>query len=193
MRPAKETSRADVGACERCGKAAFATRLLQKYSNRTLGIPGAVLVNSVDETYCTSCDARHSIAIPNLEGLLRAAAVARVKYPMKLNGEGVRFLRTAAGWSATKLAKMLGVRKETVSRWENDREVIGETSEKLLRMIIGVNLAATAPGVDFDARDITKMEIQPVQSAQTRPVLHMERVKVPRRSAPAWADVEDAA
>lgn len=50
-----------------------------------------------------------------------------------LSGEEIRFLRKMAGSTASKLAKTLGVAKETVSRWENDKSTIGGESDRLLR------------------------------------------------------------
>ena len=179
------------GPCEHCG-GRLQTRTLPEYRDPVLGIPGAVLIDAVEETRCGKCGKRHSIIIPDLEGLIRVAAVTRVKHPLKLSGTDIRFLRSAMDWTAKMLADRISVRKESVSRWENDREVISETTEKLLRMVIGVNLAARAPGVDFDAREIARLVIHPVRPARVTLTLRFELVKVPRRKTRTWGEAEAA-
>src|SRR5271166_1593132 len=48
------------------------------------------------------------------------------------------------------LAAKLEVREETVSRWENEKEPIGATSEKLLRLIVAQFLGDKAPALEVD-------------------------------------------
>jgi len=57
-------------------------------------------------------------------------------------------------WTTRELAGRLGVREETVSRWEHDREPIGPGSEKLLRLIAVELLAEKAPALKPDRRRI---------------------------------------
>lgn len=181
-----------VDRCAKCGKGRFLTQVLPRFEDTQLGIPGVTLINAAEETVCAACGTRYSIAIPDLAGLIRAVAVARIKNPLKLSGAEIRFLRSAAELSGTELATLLEVRKETVSRWENAREPIGPTSEKLLRVAIGLRLAKEAPGVDFDPRAVTDMAIQAVRPTRATLAMALERVKLPRRKVRAWGDVEAA-
>ena len=179
--------------CEACGGTLAETVLPEYHDDEQLGLPGVIIHNSVIEKRCTACGERYSITIPNLEGLVAAAAVARVKHPLKLNGQEVRFLRSAAGWSAKALARRMELRGETISRWENDKEPIGPTSEKLLRMIIGVALRRQAVGIPFDPAEVSAMEIQSVRPARARLVIHFALLRVARRKDKAWADVDEQA
>jgi len=63
-----------------------------------------------------------------------------------------------------------------VSRWENGKEPIGPTSEKLLRLLVGLELSPHAPGIDFDEREIGQMSIKAVQSSDKPVVLFLECV-----------------
>lgn len=174
--------------CEAC-EGALVAQVLPEYRDEQLGLPGVIIHNAVIEERCARCGARHSITIPNLEGLVHAAAVARVKHPLKLAGGEIRFLRSAAGWSARALAHRMELRSETISRWENDREPIGPTSEKLLRLIIGLALRRQAVGVPLDPSEISAMEIQSVRPADAQMVIHFELLRVARRKEKAWTDI----
>lgn len=98
----------------------------------------------------------------NLEGLIAAVAIARVAAAQELSGNEIRFLRKALGWSSRELAAKLEVRDETVSRWENEKEPIGATSEKLLRLIVAQFLGDKAPALDVDQKRIVSMRIREV-------------------------------
>lgn len=52
-----------------------------------------------------------------------------------LTGAEVRFLRKMSEYSVTKLAQIMGVHKETVSRWENGKQNIGKESDRFLRFV----------------------------------------------------------
>lgn len=53
-----------------------------------------------------------------------------------LTGKEIKFLRKTMGMKATELADILGVDKSTVSRWENERQEIGDSSDRLLRSLV---------------------------------------------------------
>jgi transcriptional regulator with XRE-family HTH domain len=158
-------------------------KLVHRYrDDEFLGVPGAILVDSVREGRCLDCGDR-PIRIPDPRGLVVAAALARVQRPVRLRGREVRFLRGALGWQAKELAEQLGVRPETVSRWEAGKEVIGPTSEKLLRLLIGTHLAQEAKAVEYDAKFVASMRIKSAVSRKLKIEFH--RVRRPRRRE-AW-------
>ncbi|HUO04648.1 MAG TPA: helix-turn-helix domain-containing protein [Candidatus Binataceae bacterium] len=180
--------------CEKCG-GALATRIVHEYRNDALiGMPGVVILDAVEEVRCAKCGKVAATGFSNLEGLISAVAVARVGAAPKLSGRDVRFLRKALGWSSKELAAKLEVRDETVSRWENEREPVGPTSEKLLRLIVAEFLAEKAPKLDVDEKRIASMRIRTARTTKAiemrfRPVL----MKIARRREPAWEQVSRAA
>jgi DNA-binding transcriptional regulator YiaG len=98
------------------------------------------------------------------QGKLGAAmAVARVKHPQKLAGRDVRFLRKEMRLTPKAFAGKIGVHVETVSRWENDREAIDPSSEKLLRRMVLIELGDAALGVDYDERAVAAMRVEAVR------------------------------
>lgn len=149
-----------MNACPVCG-GALRPEPLPRYQLDLGGISVA-LIESVFRERCDGCG-ENRVVIPDMEGLIAAAAIGRVMLPFKLSGLEVRFLRKAMEMTARKLATQMEVREETVSRWENGKEPIGPSSEKLLRLIVGEELHENAPAVDYDQHSIVNMRLQPVR------------------------------
>ncbi len=73
--------------------------------------------------------------IPAVAILHERIAEDLLKKENLLSGKEIRFLRKMAGYTATKLAAIMGVTKEVVSRWENDKQQIGKESDRLVRWV----------------------------------------------------------
>lgn len=141
-------------ACDKCGSEGLAVRTLREHRTDALGLPGVTLLGIARELCCTNCGQHLGVSYPNLEGIIAALALARSEAPQKLHGAEVLFMRKALGWTARELASRLGVREETVSRWEHDHEPIGPASEKLLRLMVVELLSSEAPAMRPDRRKI---------------------------------------
>lgn len=148
--------------CDKCESERLATRVLREYRTDALGLPNVTLIGIARELYCRHCGERLGVSYPNLEGMIAALALARAQNAQKFGGAEVRFMRKALKWTTRELAGRLGVREETVSRWEHDREPIGPGSEKLLRLMAVELLGENAPAVESDRRRIlVDMQIKP--------------------------------
>lgn len=184
-----------VDKCENCcGR--LAARIVPEYRNDLLmGIAGIVILNAVEEIRCAKCGHVAATGFSNLEGLIAAVAVARVAAARKLAGAEVRFLRKALGWSSKELAAMLEVRDETVSRWENGKEPIGPTSEKLLRLMAAQFLGDKAPALDVDERAIASMRIRAARESAKPEEMRFRPVemKAARKREKTWEQVDAAA
>jgi len=173
-------------------------RVLSEYEDDLIIIGRSVcLVNSVLEERCASCE-HVQRTIPDLDGLLAAAAVSRALHRLKLRGEELRFMRKVLQISSRELADVVGVTPETMSRWENNRDPITATSEKLLRFIVAGMLRDKAPFIEFDMKDIAEMRLVPVYPDQEGPSLRFERTAMrfmqhDRRLAAHWSRFQDAA
>jgi putative zinc finger/helix-turn-helix YgiT family protein len=141
-------------SCDRCQSDRLATRVVPEHRTDALGLPNVTLIGIAQELYCRYCGESLGVSYPNLEELLAALALARAQAPQKFGGAEIRYIRKALKWTTRELASRLGVREETVSRWEHDREPIGPGSEKLLRLIAVELLAEKAPAVKSDRRKI---------------------------------------
>ena len=73
--------------------------------------------------------------IPHIKKLHAKIALELLYKEGPLTGEEIRFLRKEMRLKANELAALLGVHKVTVSRWENNEEKVGPSSDRLLRYI----------------------------------------------------------
>jgi putative zinc finger/helix-turn-helix YgiT family protein len=119
--------------CPDCG-AAEMTVACEDYPYEESGLKGALLIG-IEVRRCPQCGATEPL-IQNIEGLHRALARGIVEHPARLSGQEVRFLRTYLGLRGVDFARVMGVTKECVSRWENDHEPIGGTADRALRLLV---------------------------------------------------------
>ncbi|MEW8525524.1 MAG: type II TA system antitoxin MqsA family protein [Candidatus Thiodiazotropha endolucinida] len=182
-----------MNTCSKCGGSAPAEKLLPQYTVTSIGLE-VVVVNSVNEFTCEACG-EAEVSVPDLQGLIAAAAVARVQIPQKLNSKEVKFLRKSIQLTAKQLGDLLEVSQETISRWENDKTPIGPGSEKLLRLLVGILIGKNAPGVDFDEKSVLDMKVQPIMSSPDPIVMQFERVlvKIDEKKEKKYSNIELAA
>lgn len=145
-----------TSTCKSCGQHSEAKKV-DKYETDQFGIT-LTLLNAVTIKSC-GCDSSQEISIPNLKGMLAAAALTRISHSLKLSGKEISFLRKAVGYSAKELASFMDVTPETFSRWENDKLPIKSASEKFLRLFVMSILKDNAPLVNPSEKDIATMEI----------------------------------
>lgn len=118
--------------CLNCGGALTSRRANVSYA--ASGLPHVQLVG-VTVRRCQECG-ESEIAIPHIEKLHRVLADAVIRKPTQLTAGEVRFLRKFLGWSGQDFARNMGVSPETVSRWENGREKMSPTADRLLRLMV---------------------------------------------------------
>jgi putative zinc finger/helix-turn-helix YgiT family protein len=97
------------------------------------GLPYVTLVG-VDVSRCPKCG-EFEVAIPRIEELHRVIATGVARRRGRLGPAEIRFLRKWMGWSGADFAAHMGIRAETVSRWESGSQKIGATAERLLRLM----------------------------------------------------------
>jgi DNA-binding transcriptional regulator YiaG len=121
-----------MNKCIECGKSMESRR-----EDRALdGLPDVTVADLAIE-HCPACGATEEVW-PEMEPMYRALAAAILAKPYRLTGAEVRVLRNVLGWTAVELAAHLGVSSSQVSRWENDREPIGPTADRMLRAILAL-------------------------------------------------------
>ena len=174
--------------CSECGRTISHERLLPRYEPPRLGLAGVVLLNAVLEERCDCCESVESVTIPNLQGMIAAASVCRILDPTKLRGSEIRFLRKALEKTGSELGEILNIRKETVSRWENDQEPIGPHLEKLLRLLVGDQLGPRS-AVRYESKQVLFMKIRPWRSL-SEPV-HIELVLECETQTPSFPEIPE--
>lgn len=117
--------------CPVCGHKTKAERMDWEYKES--GLDNVILKNTTVHV-CVECGEKMPV-IKDMPEVHKALAYAVAQYPASLTGPMFRFLRKQMKLTATEVADMLSVSKVTVSRWENGKSPIGETNDKLIRMI----------------------------------------------------------
>lgn len=170
--------------CAACGGRVGVKSVLPSYEI-DLGMK-VRLINSVIRETCAACE-DGSIEIPDLEGLAKAAAMARALVPIRLTGKEVRFMRNAMDMTGREFASAMELTPETVSRWENGGRGVGGASEKLLRHNICALLHSETAAFDYDPAEIARMRIHTAPEDFEFPVMELRRVMVK-----AGGDTEEA-
>ena len=98
------------------------------------GLPHVEL-HGVEVTRCESCG-KEGIAIPRIGQLHRVLADVIVRQRRMLAPVEIRYLRKHIGLSAADFAQMMGVARETVSRWETGAQPMGAVADRLLRLLV---------------------------------------------------------
>jgi len=94
-----------------------------------------VVLYGITQFQCEDCGEDY-VSLPNVERLHRAIGgfICSQRKALLTPAE-IIFLRKDLHLKSKELAALLGVRPETVSRWERGKESIGETQDRLLRSI----------------------------------------------------------
>lgn len=139
----------------------------ENYHYTASGLPHVTLQH-VEVSRCPACG-ETEVAIPHIEALHRAIANVLVRKPARLAPEEIRYLRKYLGWSGVDFAAHMGVRPETVSRWEQSKDPIGPIADRLLRLLV----VTLVPGQDYSADLLTNIAAEPETRAM-RLGLHAE-------------------
>jgi putative transcriptional regulator len=119
--------------CDDCGGPATTERnAVRRY---IIGGLPHVELHGVEVTTCQKCG-KEGIAIPRIGQLHRVLADAFVRQRRMLAPVEIRYLRKHIGLSAADFAQMMGVARETVSRWETGAQPMGAVADRLIRLLV---------------------------------------------------------
>lgn len=107
--------------------------VVENHKYEECGLSNIILVD-VKKYRCSNCGEEY-LGIQNPLGLHAVIAKTVVKNKRKLSGKEFRFLRTYLGFSTAVFAKLIGVARETVSRWETGKLVIPKHMDLLIRSL----------------------------------------------------------
>lgn len=125
------TMRKDEQVCSNCG--APATVKEGVYQFKESGLIN-VSLSGVELITCNTCGNIDPV-IPNTNDLMAALAWHIATRRFRLSGEEVRFLRKYLKMSGVEFAKLIGVDKATLSKWENGSDPVGGSSDRLIRSV----------------------------------------------------------
>jgi putative transcriptional regulator len=140
-----------VMRCDDCGTPVTTERnAVRRYDIG--GLPHVEL-HGVEVATCASCG-KEGIAIPRLGQLHRVLAESFITQRRMLAPVEIRFLRKHIGLSASDFAQMMGVARETVSRWETGANAMGAVADRLLRLLVVTHEPTESYAVDDMLRDL---------------------------------------
>ncbi len=144
-----------------------------------MGIPVILKDAAVVETDAAGDE---TVTIPDMDALVAAIAVSRCLEPGKLAGAEIRFMRKALGMTQAEFAETLEIDPATVSRWENDGQVLGGFAEKCLRHLVCDTFHAEHPYFDYDPMLISYMKIvAPTEAERIEPMVFVKVRRVSDR------------
>lgn len=141
---------------------------------------GGLVVKVLNAVVVQRCACGETMTgIPDMQGLARAAAMARALNPARFTGKEVRFLRRALDMTQKDFAEKMDLSPEYISRWENDHNGIGGSSEKLVRHNVCALLSRE--GVcEYDPKVIANMVFTAYPMDVSEPI-EMVRVRIQHR------------
>lgn len=140
--------------CVQCGGSSV-TSARENYAYTRCGLPSITLLN-VEVRRCKDCG-DVMVAVPRVLELHALIARAVILKRSRLTPAEIRYLRTHLGWSGTDFAKHVGVKPETVSRWENGHEKMSSQADRLLRLMI----VTQAPVADYSLDKLVGVDAAP--------------------------------
>jgi putative zinc finger/helix-turn-helix YgiT family protein len=96
-----------------------------------------VHLNNVDTWTCDDCGEK-IISIPRSMELMKSICEIILLKPMILTSEEIRFLRKNLSLKINEFARLLGMDRVTVSRWENGHEIPSRSADRLMRLTYAV-------------------------------------------------------
>jgi putative zinc finger/helix-turn-helix YgiT family protein len=120
--------------CVRCGAPTTSLRGTHRYTET--GLSNVVLLN-VETRTCATCGERELVT-PRLHLLHHVIARELSRQPTLLAPEAVAFLRRWLGLTTPDFARLLGVRREAVQRWErvDSHSAMRPAEDRLLKLVV---------------------------------------------------------
>lgn len=132
--------------CPICGKGQL-TQRVTTYHFVESGLDNIYLTNT-PVLSCKHCD-EEIISIPNPPAILKSIAQEGILLKsMNLTGSEIRFLRKTLLMDVTKFARIIGVDRVTLSRWENNHENHSKLADHSIRLAYAVRSRASNTVLD---------------------------------------------
>ena len=136
--------------CVRCGGSMKTSRGTHRYTEA--GLSNVTLLD-VELRRCSRCG-EQELVTPRVDDLHRAIARTLSRQIAPLMPEAVRFLRKWLGLTSHQLARVMGVSRETVCRWERVEAPCRLTppADRLLKLVAAQHARADPYPLDLLAR-----------------------------------------
>jgi DNA-binding transcriptional regulator YiaG len=144
-------------ACYECG----APLSVRQHVERT--VVGRYKVDDGSQRVAVCTNGHPELDLDQLTEYARRASVVVLSEAGDIGGAEVKFARKSLGLTQAKLAALLGVRQETVSRWETGQEELGRTTQ--LAMLAVVRDAPALERLENNPAQVDETLLVPVRAA----------------------------
>jgi putative zinc finger/helix-turn-helix YgiT family protein len=166
--------------CSTCETAIVPVAKNYRYSESGIN---QVVLQGVDVADCPVCG-NSDVIIPNMERIHQAIAAALLRSPVRLTGPQLRFLRKHLGKSGEELASYLHTDKTKISKWEQGKDPIGPSVDRLVRLLV----AAIDPELEHHSKSVAE-HLRDISDRATDVELHIDS----RTLLPSFLNVKTAA
>ncbi len=147
--------------CVECGNT---VRLKKGSVQVDIGLDKPIKVAGVEHGECRRCGESYEF-VPRYPELLRTIAEQVAEKPQRLTAKEIRFLRDVLDMKSKEVAERIAVDKTTYSKYENAKQVMDTSIERLFRFIVLAELA----GHHYDVPKLTTKKPKAVKlTAQSR-------------------------
>jgi DNA-binding transcriptional regulator YiaG len=166
-------------ACPDCKEPMQAQRRTHRYDE--IGFPGVILDDVTVHT-CGKCGLQ-MVSVSSVRELHRRIALILALDPRRLSPAEFRFMRSVIPLEVDTLAVALGLRPETVARWESGVDPINHMGERLLRAIFVIEKGGYASTQEDFLATLTDL----------RPAVGQRRLRLKGRAitSQTWKIVEE--
>ncbi len=77
-------------------------------------------------------------SIPEIIKLNSRVGITLIKKKTLLKGQEIKYLRKNAGLNAKAFAEYIGIDKSTLSRWENNKQPVDKSNDRMIRLFYAV-------------------------------------------------------
>jgi len=116
--------------CHECNKTMKPSKEIYYYTES--GLDNVYLDNVV--VYKCECGEEFA-SIPAINELNATIGLDLIKKQAYLTGAEIKFLRKNIGLNSKSFAEFIGINKSTLSRWENKKQEIDKSNDRLVRLL----------------------------------------------------------
>jgi DNA-binding transcriptional regulator YiaG len=160
-------------------------RVMERYEETGLGLPYPVVLLGSAVEHLDAEGNVIGVSVPDLEGLAAAVALSRAFDPVALDGREVRFLRKLIGLPAKDFAEHIHINPATLSRWENNKETVGEWADGMVRFAVAAIIAQDHPELQVNLKELLALRTRPRRDGEPWPVFEFRHRPRPDNSPPA--------
>ncbi len=141
----------DIMKCQECNSEMKESKELYHYTES--GLDNVYLADL--PVYRCECG-EFFASIPNIIELNSRIGINLIKKKTLLKGPEIKYLRKNIGLNAKSFADYIGIDKSTLSRWENNKQVVDKSNDRMIRLFYAAFKGIPAEEIKIFIDDVMK-------------------------------------